>query len=774
MKYFWTFIFLLASPAYFYGETLDKLSEQGALFFQAKETKKAIQAYEKAKGLAKPGIQKEILSYNLGSSYLEDGQFNLAAQEFEHLVEAKDHLPDYLYKRGCYNLLISYLKEGEGIVKKEEFLKEHLDRGGFLLKKATELFQQISLQGLEKEEINSLWLKLKEVSFQFQNRAEEFKQSKLNLEEGIQRLLTDLQDQVQHHEQLGQKKLGASMTQYFLNKRFILEKKQLPYWSVVEGLLKKEGQERLSDQDEDSAEAKALLNQFQEAQNEHLASLDCIKENLLWQGRLRAAKAEVGLKLIDLFIKKEDAIDFCLQKRVSVSQKQKSNINFTSFFASLNHELKMLHGLAFSLIEAQRKAIESTKEEKDASLTLALLDALKKKVKSATEIDYDPHLYRQLKKNPLEIVYPLYAKIENGFDSEEAPFIRNELRATVERFELKSKLDNSETNLPLDLISTAHDFFIKKENDLCLDNLESFLITLDAEKFIFNRIIDLKSQYEHFSSAPDQEGAAGSVFEKLAKLGSINKKIKAHLDDSKQDCLDGGLKRIGSAIKMSEPVSSTQNLFLDEGYQWIFRLGDTFANLEKDFMKLLQQAILEQRHALKFSQAYPALDDIDSEVDQAIYKIALESQAFPVEKAKECASALKKEKGIEKKLNSFSKGLKAAQRAEELLKQEAIAWDEVSNEQKKALKFWEEALANNSDSNAQKNSSEQNTSSQGSSSNQEQNTANLENQNVHSQNEVKKDLDKIMGVLEKLQEMQQDDKIVNKTNQNPKKGLRPW
>lgn len=774
MRSLWLSIFLLPLSTYAHSDNLEKLSSQGAMYFQAKEAKKAIKAYEKAKEIAKPGIQKEILSYNLATSYLEDNQFSLAVQEYEHLLNSKDHVPDYLYKKSSYNLLISYLNEEEALAKKEEFQKEHLERGNLVLKKANELFRQISLLDYEKEEIDSLWLKLKEVSFLFQKRAEQFEQSQINLEKGMKKLLVHLQDQVQHHEQLGQKKLGSSMTQYFLNKRYVLEKKFLPYWGVVENLLKKEEQEKLSDTEEKLLEAKALLNQFQDAQNEHLASLDCIKENLLWQGRLRAAKAEVGLKLIDIFLKKEDAIDFCLQKRIDVSQKQKKNVHFTSFFASLNHELKMMHGLTASIIEAQQKAIENSKEQKDVSFMLALLNALNDKVKHGGEIEYDPHLYRQLKSEPTQIVYPLYAKLEKELKPDEASFIQHELRATVERFELQSKLQELEKPALLELISKAYDHFLKKENNLCYDDLENFLIAYAADKFVLNKILDFKGQYEHFLSAPSSEELTNGVLEKIEKMQSLEGKINPYLETAQLSHLSMGLKNIEKAVQTSLLSKTVRSLLMDEGYQWIYRLRNAFSDPEKEVSKLLHSAIVEQKHALKFSEAYPALEDVESDVDQIIYDISLLSQSFPVEKAKECADILKKEKGSEKRLHTFQKGLKAAQKANELLKKEAIAWGEVSEEQKKAIQFWLEAFENNSDSNPNQSSSTQDNHSQGSSSDQNQNTANLDNQSSGAEKETNKDLDKIMGILEKLQEMQQDDKIINKKNQTPKKGLRPW
>ena len=125
----------------------------------------------------------------------------------------------------------------------------------------------------------------------------------------------------------------------------------------------------------------------------------------------------------------------------------------------------------------------------------------------------------------------------------------------------------------------------------------------------------------------------------------------------------------------------------------------------------------------------------------------------------------------------FENGLKEANKAKQLLENKVIDWKRVAVAQTKVIENWEKILHKLENQNSQ-NSQDGEAQDKQEDPNQKEDTQN--ESDISSSEEMKeeqnspKDHEKIMGILERLNEMQQEDKIVNKKNQSTKKGLRPW
>ena len=608
----WMFVlFLFANSLFASEEKLEKIFKKASTYFKAKEMQKAIPLFNEALNAASPGVKRDVILYNLGVSYLENGQFQEAVENLEKVFEKKEKLPKDLLEKTSYNLMLSYLNESEKILFKVEGVKEDFLKIKEMLKKSEEILKTFPK---ESEGYKEVYQKMKGLKSQFYYKEQAYLTSQLSLEQGITKLKDCVYNQVVRYEKLGLKEIGPSMVQYFLRKDYASDQKLIHVWDRVKEILENKIEENKLKKENTVSQYEACLDGFQESYNEFISSLDCMKENKLWLGRLKSVKSKINLDLIDIFLKNEDPIDYCLDQRIRGKEKQSKVQRASVYYNSISKEIKLLSHIAYSYLEEGVKALQ-TKEGEDTALYISLSNVLKSHLKTGSNFEYDKYLYETSKKEPWEILLPIYHYYSNfkSADNEKDKKHQNQIKASSKRFDLQSKLDYEEPKkqkvlFAKEKISDAYSHFLEKDFAGLKSSLEEFLVNWGFKPFMLLKLSEVNKNHSPFCEKIIHPIAHQALLSDLLLIDNLQKKAIFALEEKKESLfLHSGLKEAILSINLNAKINDLElkRHLLKNGDQWLQRLTNYLKDEKKSSVAIIQNGILEQKNALGFAEKYP-------------------------------------------------------------------------------------------------------------------------------------------------------------------------
>ncbi|MCH9633260.1 MAG: hypothetical protein S4CHLAM6_16130 [Chlamydiae bacterium] len=794
-----TFCFL---SCFLQADDLNQAFEKATTYFKAGEMSRAITYFDQAYQKAPAGIKKDIIAYNLATSYLKNGQSEKAIDLFKDVYESKDNLPEYLFERCTFNFIMAQLGRVNQALSSEDASLESLNSAQEFLSCAEQIYRMAYQpeDGFVRHlDHADLGFSIKGLKSDLHYRIEQAMLEKLSIESAIEKLKNQIGDQVSYYERLGQKKLDTSLRRYFLSQQYTQEKKAKSIWQKLEELVEDQiSQHTLNSSSETQfEEQKNLKKQIVHGYNDYLASLDCMRENQLWVGRVKSAKSKLTLDLLDLYLKQQDPIEYCLQKRIDISEKQQEKSLDSSFVSSLHKELKHTSSTASALIEQMIPVLETSDNSGEKKHIISLAENLKKQVKnlySVSSVYKDYYVYQQMVKDPMDVLYPVYVNMKSEQHLQHSLY---QLQAAYEFFDIQKDLSCSEDKMrkikrSCKSLDGATKSFEEKEYKKSASFLEDFLSHWNFKGFIIKELQGLSSEFQPLLQSQYLDSIR---LEKISADIAATNEMRVQVDLSTEDfalCsqLEPGFKGAMQSMQMQKKAlePSYQKILVTNAHQWIKRLVNSLEKKELVSTQILSLAIEEQELALGFSNEYPNLGQEGLSFDNDFLKMAIRAEEFPIEAANSFESKYYQEKAQEgsgqkikkdKVISAFHKGLECAHKAQKKLKSNAIDWNEVKDLQEKTIEHWQEALSLYNQSEDQQSDQSSTSSNQSQGGEEERNNPssiaqfsdNLEENQTDSKAKAQPT---IMGILEKLNEMQQDDKIVENNPQQAKEGLRPW
>ncbi len=783
-----------------YGDELNTLFDKGATYYKAGEMEKAIKSFQEAHKKAPAGIKKDIISYNLATSYLKNQQCEKAAALFNEVYENKERLPQHLFDRCAFNFMVTQLDQVNHTLKDdaEPLTIECLEDA----KKSLELAHQIYQHVLSSKEGHTLSqqeaymeLAIKGLKSKLYDKIQETTLEKLTFETAIAKLQEQMGKQIAHYERIGGKKLGESLTRYFLNQQYVKEQKERAVWKRLEALIDDQITQLQSDRAADSKrvlEKKSVKKQFLDSYNDYLASLDCMRENQLWLGRLKGARSKLSLDLIDLHLRGQDPIKYCLQKRIDIVNRQQEVDITAPFIGSLHRELKCANATSAALMEQFKEALLQSDLKVEKAHIALLAEKLKRNIKrpyTSFSVHSDYYLYEQMSGEPIDILYPIYSSLKQLEKQPKASLYQ--LHAAYDFFETQKDVASGEDNKrkierSFQSIGTAFKAYEASDYAMCSLHLEDFFLHFNFGQFMLKEVRTLSLNLENILHSPHLNTLRiQELADQLHHANESRTSADLSIDDfairkAIEPGFNGAIESMSLQKRAEEAIS--QRMLLENTQMWMKRLDHTLEEKELSSLQILENGIEEQKLALSFSSEYPKLSIVDSAFENAFLTMTIDLENHPINAVGLFESVYSKEKEQpknDKTISSFREGLKWAHLAQKKLLTQSIDWSKISMMQNKVLECWQEAFLsyqNSSDESSNGNSTQ-------SSTGEENNEAEGDLKNVSeiadaSQENEKNSSDQarraIMGILEKLNEMQQDDKIAEKDPTKPKEGLRPW
>lgn len=798
MKKRWLFatlsLFLVQTAIY--GDELAHLFERGSTYFKAGEFKQAVSYFEKAKEKAPSGLKKDIISYNLATSYLKSGQYLQAVEAFTEVYGHRERQPSYLVERSTHNYILAGLEMINQTLLQEsdEITLEILTQAKEKLKQIEEVYSWAT-QSLEsfqyKQEEFHINSAIKEAHSKINAKLDQLKLDGLSLASVLEKIRSTLLNQTLFYERIGLKELKPSACKYFLNRQFVEDQKLKPLWQRLEDLAEEKTK---ADSEELFHKLKA---QIRESFNEYLASLDCLRENQLWLGRFKSAKSKILLDLVDLQLKQEDIMKYCLQKRIEINlRKTQSNGALAN---SLQRELHWMNSLSHHLCE---QFLETMVKNSEAHLApmVALGHHLKERLKTAKDQPgylKDFYIYQQMMTDPVDILYPIYQKLDEkkkDLEKEQTAFIA-QLEVASLFFELQKETEDEslqrKVKRALESLGQALTTFREQTYERSHEHLEDFFTHYHFSRFMFLQAHRLSEYFEQIlNNRPFRSEIVHEVYPTLIHIDQLCSQSDLSAEDFVlQNQLRPGFEEAVLSLKLEQEIKKEdqQKVLVQNAYHWMKRIQEMIEKEIHSSEQILKKGILEQKLALELAKIYPELKDISSLSDKAILRIIINSEKHPIEAVssfetlyyqEKAGQDLKKKSTQDEVIQLFHEGLKQARIAQKTLQSSAIDWEKVFQNEQGAIECWEKIFSKDSskDSSMQENSSTDSPSSDSGELSQNQMDNNQEGDINKNQEQIphQPSQNSIMGILEKLSEMQQDDKLIEKGPKKAKEGLRPW
>lgn len=687
------------------------------------------------------------------------------------------------------------------------------------------------------QEIVDLKHSLKELNSKFKRFHQKVLLDTLSFQDGLDTLSSQTQNRLLYLDSYLQSDLESNYKKYLLTLQYISEKETLPFWKRMQEIIQTQYDEaekkalhkdKVSRQQDADFELQSThLALFDQANNRHLTSLDYLKEYNLLQSRLEQAKSKCDLKLMELAQKSQDGLEFCLKEKIMLKKREevfKTKVDYTSSLQKeLSHYNMMAIGLAGHFDEKIQAYKNPSRDKKTFSkldelsqieeldVTHQLINRLKARLEKEDHPDLDKlykdyFLYMLSKKKPEDFLLKAYQRFK-----EQEPLSQKEIKewgyqffAVLNHFEVQHNFSydewkNKRISYALEHLAVVQDFVAVGKKSEAFHELQNILIQWNFEAFVIKELEDAKASY-----APLLEKITFSK-EEINHLAQANQDIleygeRLQEQDKHQETLsylEESFKKIEETNELALQDSlrnKAQKLLLKNGSHWISRIMRTLKTEKKTSKEVLSNGISEEKMSLALSletqlRSISKLEDL-----QKVQALAGESQQYPVEAVKtfedlfheeeaDATSKSGKSSRNHEVLKYFRAGKIEAEKALELLGEESINWKLVSSKQELAVEYWEKALkAYQGSSGQQKQDPNQNSSQSGKGERQEsdpsgQQSGDMEEASVSEMNEGEMGNSKdnsLRDILQKLQEMQQDDQIRPKQKQTPKKGLRPW
>lgn len=794
-------------------KTTKAIVEEGMQYHQAKEYTKAIDLYKKALDQPIKSIDRDIIHYNLASSYLQNSQFDLAINGFKEVIENKERLPGYLYERACYNLILAHLKKVDSFVGQEwgvdskpqaEQIKKHLSNAHLYYQFLID-YQNRNQMIADGQWIDKIRQTIKELNCKLDEKIKQIDLKNLTFISGLKSLEEHLKGELVCLETLLEKQFDNGFSKYFLEKTYAKEREKLPLWQRLDELY-----EKAVDQDENNQNAKqACLKEekesFSQSYHHFLSALDLLKQGDAFQSHLLLNQSLLEIDLLIAGIQEQDVIEYGLIKREKKAAQLNHRVSVDLMRSLSEKEYGQVCHLISDLIQKWEKdgSIEEFQDKNIRSfISKELIKNLSNIEQHSPNICFrDLFLYQSHQKKLEELLLPLYSKLEIGetkLDSYELDRLQV-IGQLIGYHQVVEEDDKNGLLLKEELASLGQ---VKNslENQQLVEafqHLEHLLINYHFLPFMMYKLKELSQGFDFLvDEAKIQQqhlDALNLEFEKVLRLEDQIKnpnQKRESFNEIKQG-LAKSLENF-SFVELKKDQETLDHLLIEDSLLKINRLIYDLSVTTLTETQRLWQGLCDQKHALKLAETYQNLDQPLAHTEEHLLGLAIASENDPLHDVKglgamielKIMEAKQNKAELQNMLDHFKKGELAAEKAKQLLANSCIVWDEVITLEKQVIEHWTKALEalkqQSSNSNQDQKGNDQNQESSSQSSLAE-NQNSLEPSVASTEGEVKegeesedKKNQALLQLLEQLNEMQQDDQVVKPQNKTVKKGLRPW
>lgn len=789
-KSHWLLLLFLGVQMPVCSDELMQVFDQANRYYKAMEYDQAIQHFKKAQDKAPQGLKKDIVAYNLATCYTKKGHYEAAESLLKGVYQHKEHLPDYLKERVLYNYILSLVKGVDLLISKENanLSLTDLQQAKSKINLAQSLHQvayshlENAQQGHEQKALQSA---IKATHSKWQKCFEKIQQEDIQHQIILDRLKEALTHQILSLEQLGQKQLNFSATKYFLSQQFIESEKLKPNWQQAETWVEKHLK------DNKTPYQGVLKQQLQTSLNEYLAALDCLRESNIWLGRLKSAQSKFILELIETELLQQDTLKHCLKKRMDLQSLPKKEPRALAH--SLEKEFAWVSQISANICDEQLKALKEVKDEIIAP-KIEMGNLLLSRLKN-THPPYDPmkdiYLYQQMHEDPDHILYQIYRACDDGQTLAQPSFTQIEIAHQFFTFlgSINDETMQRKAKRAQETLTEILKVNLSIDRSSFLNHFEDFFLHYNLGNFVTFQTAVMGDRLGHILEAtPFQRDPLQKVHKLLLKTYQLCSETEVSREDFN---LRAQLTPYFNSALLSLDLFNIQKkdpekILLQHAHRFMSRIQDLIQKPNINSQEILQRAIEEQELALHLAQTYPNLSEADVPYEEKRLHLIIDAQQYPIHEAKKFEPQLYQEmtdehqnasKDHKAALASFQEGYHHAKEAYEHLKSKAIDWDTVFAHQQKALECWRKLSSldstnqNSSSQEQSKKSAQQESSSESLADNSQSvnDDLALQNQSDDSQSEQK-----IMDILERLNQMQDDDKIIQKQEYRAKEGLRPW
>lgn len=692
-------------------------------------------------------------------------------------------------------------------------------------------------EGDEKpQELIDLKSSLKELNSKLKLTEQKIKIESLTFSKGLQFLLEQTDQQLFRLNAYLQKELPKDFKKYLLTKQHIFEKSKLPYWKRVEEIIQQQYEEAENEvlhkdkvaqkQDENFELQSNYRALFDQANNRHHTALDCLKENDLSRSRIEYAKAKLDLTLMRLTEQAQDCLEHCLKEKIALKESSERYEGQEGYAASLNQEIHHYNTMAYGLAHNQDERMRAFKNTSKDRKTFSKLDELRKveeldlvhqlitRLKDRLEDEQNPtldklskdyYLYLLAKVEPEEILLKIYERLKENtaLQDQEVQVMDHQFFALLNRFEVQSQFSydeakNKRIHYAQNALPTVKEKIVQSELKEAEEGLKNILINWSFNRFMMSEIEKLKNNTEKYQ---DQILFSKADYDQMSTQNQevLSCKDKLEEPESHQEAilfLEESFKRVEETSELALHDSfqnKTQKLLLKNASAWMDRMIQKLKTEKATSKEVLLTGIKEEKLSLEFVKQAETLNVAKQEDSDYFQALSVESQDYPISSVQTFEELFYDEeseataKSGESTRNSdvlkyFKAGLVEAESALKLLSKDTIKWEDVATKQNLTIEYWQKALEAYGQKSKDQDSDQGQSNQGGDSQNQENQGApdqkgDLEDASVAEMEQDEMDSSKdssLRDILQKLQEMEQDDQISPKIEHKPKQGLRPW
>lgn len=768
-------------------DLIQSIFDKGTAYFKAGEYNQAIHEFKQAMGKSLDGIKKDIVSYNLATSYLNNKEYDLAIAHLQEVYSHKERLPSYMVEKCGVNLIFSQIAKIEDLLKESSATLDELKGAMNTILALETIHHELGLiqeAALFKEQ-EALALSIKIAKAKVTKQIDEMQLRAYSLDEALGQLVKTASEYYLQYERLEKKKLEPSLTRYFLNKQFAKEAQLEDLWTRCNHLIVEALENAKESRAPESKKIESLKDTqvaFLESQKHYLDALECMKASDVLQGHLKKALSKFYLEIANIHLSQGDALKHCFTKRIDLAYQDKDDLpRLKDEFKHIN--MTALNALSQFLYEHQNDhALTQLTQKLKEGLETSSLDRVH-------QLKRDYYLYAQMTNEPTTIIYPIYEQLVKSENIEAVLFDQYlyQIEACVDylnAYKLSSAQDKNyhKYEQSHDLVMDAKIALGHKKLPESAQALAHFLLLWDYRYFMLEQIKKLSQNFKHCIL---QNNLDFKMIEELtAHLDRLDQERGlAQLDAWENEIdtfLEKGLQGAKQSLNMcpKAPNENCQKLLVENGNQWMERLKNFLDSEELTSANILQNGIKEQRMAYQLADHYPKLDPVPNHFEEDFLQMTKEAENYPILAVSTFESKYKNEQTLKEDqdgqaLEYFYQGLKCAKDAQNALNQKIIDWSFVVTKEQESIDYWEKALAHyeQEEQGQAGQSIAQNEKKEQSSSiaELEEGQASYQEDRNHSSG-----ASPVMSILERLNEMEQDDQIVKAVPRKTTEGLRPW
>jgi len=697
-------------------------------------------------------------------------------------------------------------------------------------------YPYLTLEEERPQELVDLKNSLKELNSKLKLTEQKIRIQSLSFSEGLQLLLEQTDQKLFCLNAYLQKELPKDFKKYLLTKQHVQEKSKLPYWKRLEEIIQNQYEEaeievlhkdKVAQKQDENFELQSTYHAlFDQANNRHHTALDCLKENDLSRSRIEYAKAKLDLTLMRLTEQGQDSLEHCLKEKIALKESSKRFENQAEYITSLNREIDHYNTMAYGLALNQDERMRAFKNPSKDRKTFSKLDELRKveeldlvhqlitRLKDRLEKEEDPsvdklskdyYLYLLAKVEPEEILLKIYERLkeQTELQDQEIQVMDHQFFALLSRFEVQSQFSydeakNKRIHYAQSALPMVKEKIIQSELKEAEEGLKDILINWSFSRFMISELEKLKSNIQKYQ---DQILFSKVDYEQMSALNQEVLSCKDQLQEpaSHEEViafLEESFKRVEETSELALHDSfqnRIQKLLLKNASAWMDRMIQKLKTEKTTSKEILLAGLKEEKLSLEFIKQAETLNVAKEEDSDYFQALSVESQDYPISSVQTFEEVFYDEesevsaKSGESTRNSdvlkyFKAGLVEAEAALKFLSRKTIKWEDVATKQSLTIEYWQKALEAYGQKSKDQDSDQSPSNQGGDSQNQEDQgdpdqSGNLDDANVSEMNQSEMESSKessLRDMLQKLQEMEQDDQISPKTQQKPKQGLRPW